>query len=47
MKNSPDPSVHRQREQQFIQHVERLLNDERLRLEAALPGDMAAFAEEL
>ena len=33
MKNSPDPSVHRQREQQFIQHVQRLLNDERLRLD--------------
>jgi hypothetical protein len=33
MKSSPDPSVHRRREQQLIQHVERLLNDERLRLD--------------
>ena len=33
MKSSPDPSVHRQREQQLIQHVERLLNDERLRVD--------------
>src|SRR5687768_11432080 len=33
MKNSPDPSVHRQREQQLIQHVEKLLNDDRLRLD--------------
>ena len=33
MKTSPDPSVHRQREQQIIQHVERLLNDDRLRVD--------------
>jgi len=33
MKNSSDPSVHRQREQQLIQHVERLLNDDRLRVD--------------
>jgi hypothetical protein len=33
MKNSPDPTVHRQREQHLIQHVERLLNDDRLRLD--------------
>lgn len=33
MKNSPDPAVHRQREQHLIQHVERLLNDERLRVD--------------
>src|SRR3954469_12854014 len=33
MKNSADPTVHRQREQQLIQHVERLLNDDRLRLD--------------
>ncbi|HEX4797084.1 MAG TPA: hypothetical protein VH370_25050 [Humisphaera sp.] len=33
MKTSSDPSVHRHREQQIIRHVERLLNDERLRLD--------------
>jgi hypothetical protein len=33
MKNSPDPSVHRQRERQLIEHVERLLNDDRLRVD--------------
>ena len=33
MKNSPDPTLHRQREQQLIGHVERLLNDDRLRLD--------------
>src|SRR6185295_6080119 len=33
MKSSSDPSVHRQREQQLIQHVERLLNDDRLRVD--------------
>ena len=33
MKSSPDPTVHRQREQHLIQHVERLLNDDRLRLD--------------
>lgn len=33
MKNSPDPTFHRQREQQLIGHVERLLNDDRLRLD--------------
>jgi hypothetical protein len=33
MKNSPDPSLHRQREQQLMQHVERLLSDDRLRLD--------------
>lgn len=33
MKNSSDPSIHRQREQQIIQHVERLLNDDRLRVD--------------
>jgi hypothetical protein len=35
MKNSSDPTVHRQREQQLIQHVERLLNDDRLRLDTS------------
>src|SRR5688572_26119196 len=35
MKNSPDPAVHRQREQHLIQHVERLLNDDRLRLDTS------------
>ena len=33
MKNSPDPSVHRRREQEIIQHVERLLADDRLRID--------------
>jgi hypothetical protein len=33
MKNSPDPSVHRQRERQLIEHVERLLNDDRVRVD--------------
>jgi hypothetical protein len=33
MKNTADPSVHRQRERQFIEHVERLLVDPRLRPE--------------
>jgi hypothetical protein len=33
MKNSSDPTVHRQREQQLIHHVERLLNDDRLRVD--------------
>ena len=33
MKNSSDPTIHRQREQQLIHHVERLLNDDRLRLD--------------
>src|SRR5688572_1713828 len=33
MKNSPDPAVHRARERQFIEHVERLLGDERLRVD--------------
>jgi len=35
-KTSPDPLVHRQREQQLIQHVERLLEDERLRIDTIL-----------
>jgi hypothetical protein len=35
-KNSTDPAVHRQREQALIQHVERLLEDERLRLDTTL-----------
>src|SRR5205823_1859276 len=33
MRNSPDPSIHKQREEELIQHVERLLNDERLRVD--------------
>jgi hypothetical protein len=33
MKSSPEPSVHRQREQRFIEHVERVLDDDRLRLD--------------
>lgn len=35
-KTSSDPAVHRQREQQLIQHVERLLDDERLRIDTTL-----------
>ena len=35
MRNSPDPSVHRDREKQLIAHVEKLLEDERLRLDTA------------
>jgi hypothetical protein len=33
MRNSSDPSIHRQREQRMIEHVERLLNDDRLRID--------------
>ncbi|HEY9287611.1 MAG TPA: hypothetical protein VIT43_06275, partial [Candidatus Dormibacteraeota bacterium] len=33
MKISNDPLVHRQREQQIMQHVEKLLNDDRLRID--------------
>lgn len=33
MKSSIDPTVHRQQERRFIEHVERLLDDERLRLD--------------
>jgi hypothetical protein len=33
MRNSPEPSIHRQHERQFIEHVERLLSDERLRVD--------------
>src|SRR5947207_5160055 len=33
MKNSPDPSVHREREKELIRHVERLLDDDRLRID--------------
>lgn len=33
MKNSSDPSVHRHREQRLVEHVERLLADDRLRLD--------------
>jgi hypothetical protein len=36
MKASSDPSVHRHREQQIIRHLEKLLNDERLRLDTSL-----------
>jgi len=35
-RTSIDPSVHRQREQQLIQHVERLLQDDRLRIDTTL-----------
>ena len=33
MRNSADPSIHRQHEQRLIEHVERLLNDDRLRID--------------
>jgi hypothetical protein len=33
MRNSPDPAVHQQLERQMIEHVERLLGDERLRVD--------------
>ena len=33
MRNSPDPSLHRERERQMIEHVERLLDDDRLRVD--------------
>ena len=33
MRNSPDPLLHRQREQTFVEHVERLLTDDRLRVD--------------
>lgn len=36
MRSSSDPSIHRLREQQFIQHVERLLTDDRLRIDTTL-----------
>ena len=36
MKISADPSFHRQREKQFIQHVENLLANERLRIDTRL-----------
>lgn len=32
MKHSTDPSLHRQRERQFVEHVEKLLSDDRLRV---------------
>ena len=35
-RTSTDPTIHRQREQQLIQHVERLLQDERLRIDTSL-----------
>jgi hypothetical protein len=33
MRNSPDPAVHQQLERQMIEHVERLLGDERMRVD--------------
>jgi hypothetical protein len=35
MKNSTDPSRHRDRQRQFVEHVEKLLRDDRLRLPTA------------
>ena len=34
--NQTDPALHRQREQTFVQHVERLLQDDRLRIDTTL-----------
>ena len=34
--NQSDPATHRQREQTFVQHVERLLQDDRLRIDTTL-----------
>jgi hypothetical protein len=46
MKNSPDPAVHRARERQFIEHVERLLGDERLRVDTTKGRrPMTAFSQ--
>lgn len=36
MKISSDPAVHRQREQRFLQHVQGLLNDDRLRVDTSV-----------
>ena len=33
MNSTPDPSLHRQREQRLVEHVQRLLDDERFRLD--------------
>jgi hypothetical protein len=33
MRNSPEPSLHRQREEELIRHVQRLLEDDRLRVD--------------
>ena len=33
MKNSPDPAVHQKLEREMMEHVERLLGDERLRID--------------
>lgn len=35
MRNSTEPTIHRQREQQMIEHVQRLLEDDRLRIDTA------------
>ena len=35
MKISSDPAIHRHREQQLLQHVQRLLTDDRLRLDTS------------
>ena len=35
MTSSPDPSLHRHREQRLVEHVQRLLEDERLRIDTA------------
>src|SRR5437667_12126400 len=35
MKSSTDPSVHRDAERRFVEHVDRLLDDERLRVQTS------------
>ncbi len=35
MRISSDPAIHRQREQQLVQHVQRLLADDRLRIDTS------------
>lgn len=48
MKTSSEPSVHRHREQQIMRHVEKLLNDERLRLDTTLGGrPITAFTRDV
>ena len=36
MRSSADPSVHREREKLLIEHVERLLGDDRLRVDTSI-----------
>ncbi len=47
MKTSPDPELHRQAEQQMVQHVERLLADERLRVDTTRPLPVVAMQRDV